>query len=89
MLLPADKPVTILNVSTTELFDKASKVDVPLLVPKAKAACDWGCVKLIRKGFMIAPVPGAFPAAGVLIFGYTPSTEPEKSPLKVTPKLEY
>jgi hypothetical protein len=72
LLLPADGPVTILNVSTTELFDKASKVDVPLLVPRAKAACDWGCVKLMRKGFANGPLwpkLTEFTAAGILIFG--------------------
>ncbi len=81
--------VAVLNVSTTELFNKALKVDVPGLVTKLKAACDWGCVKLIRKGFVIAPKKLLFPAAAPLIFGVAPNTEPTESPLNVTPRLEY
>ena len=79
--------VAVLNVSTTELFNKASKVDVPVLVAKLKAACDRDCVKLIRKGFVV--VVEKFLAAGRFIFGNPLVVVLEKSPLKVTPKLEY
>ena len=61
-------------------------VDVPVLVTKLKAACDRDCVKLIRKGFVVGK---KFLAAGTFIFGNPLFVVSEKSPLKVTPKLEY